>query len=252
MRDHFPLGVAEHLKYYVYRLIDPRNGETFYVGKGKRDRIFQHALGALANVEKGENEDAIVLKHQRIKDIRAAGLEVAHVIHRHGITSPEVAYEVEAALIEAYPGLTNIAGGHGSGDYGVRHVEEIITEYAAQPFEPAEPLILISIGRSFDEENKSIYEAVRGFWRIDLKRAARYRLVIAHRRGLVVGVFRPKEWFPATRGNFDFLEADIEGRAGFIGEPAESEVSNYYLRKRVPEKYRVKGAANPVRFVESN
>jgi hypothetical protein len=36
----FPPGVAEKLKTYVYRLIDPRNGETFYVGKGKGDRVF--------------------------------------------------------------------------------------------------------------------------------------------------------------------------------------------------------------------
>jgi hypothetical protein len=40
MRDRFPPGVAAKLKYYVYRLIDPRNGETFYVGKGKEDRVF--------------------------------------------------------------------------------------------------------------------------------------------------------------------------------------------------------------------
>ncbi|WP_250481199.1 hypothetical protein [Caballeronia sp. GAOx1] len=26
----------------MYRLIDPRNGETFYVGKGKENRVFQH------------------------------------------------------------------------------------------------------------------------------------------------------------------------------------------------------------------
>ena len=33
--DSFPDGVADLIKWYVYRLIDPRNGETFYVGKGK-------------------------------------------------------------------------------------------------------------------------------------------------------------------------------------------------------------------------
>ena len=34
------------MNYYVYRLIDPRNGETFYVGKGKGNRVFQHMKGA--------------------------------------------------------------------------------------------------------------------------------------------------------------------------------------------------------------
>lgn len=40
--ESFPTGVAIKLKTYVYRLIDPRNGETFYVGKGKGNRVFSH------------------------------------------------------------------------------------------------------------------------------------------------------------------------------------------------------------------
>ena len=38
--NEFPSEVIKELGYYVYRLIDPRNGETFYVGKGKGNRIF--------------------------------------------------------------------------------------------------------------------------------------------------------------------------------------------------------------------
>lgn len=37
MTDSFPPEVTAKLKAYVYRLIDPRNGETFYVGKGVGD-----------------------------------------------------------------------------------------------------------------------------------------------------------------------------------------------------------------------
>ena len=29
----------ESLGRYIYRLIDPRNGETFYVGQGKGNRV---------------------------------------------------------------------------------------------------------------------------------------------------------------------------------------------------------------------
>ena len=50
-RDSFPEGVAEQLKWYVYRLIDPRNGETFYVGKGKGNRVFAHANGQFPSEE---------------------------------------------------------------------------------------------------------------------------------------------------------------------------------------------------------
>ena len=38
----FPSDVCDKLGNYVYRLIDPRNGETFYVGKGKGNRVFSH------------------------------------------------------------------------------------------------------------------------------------------------------------------------------------------------------------------
>lgn len=244
--DRFPPGVAERLQWYVYRLIDPRNGETFYVGKGRGDRVFQHAKGALMP---GKDEDAADLNSQRIKEITTAGLEVAHVIHRHGIKEESAAFEVEAALIDAYPGLMNRVSGRGTGDYGVRHVQEIIADYSAQPFEAQEPLILISIARSYEEEGKNIYDAVRGCWRIDVNKAKKFKLVLAHRHGIVLGAFRPAEWLPATKANFPWLDEDVKGRFGFVGEEAEPTVANLYVRRRVPDIYRTKGAANPVRFI---
>jgi hypothetical protein len=244
--NRFPPGVAEHLKWYVYRLIDPRNGETFYVGKWKNDRIFQHAKAALVA---DKDEDAADLKYQRIKEITAAGLEVAHVIHLHGIDKEETAFQIEAALIDAYPGLTNRVSGHKADDYGVRHVLEVIADYTAQPFEVREPLILISIARSYEDETKDIYDAVRGCWRIDVKKAVKFKLVLAHRRGLVLGAFRPEHWLPATKANFPWLDED-RPRFGFVGKPADEATASHYVQKRVPDRYRAKGAANPVRFIE--
>jgi hypothetical protein len=244
--ERFPAEVVDRLKWYVYRLIDPRNGETFYVGKGKGNRIFEHAKGVLSQ---GEDEDAADLKSQRIKDIRATGLNVAHIIHRHGIEDGLIALQIEAAVMDAYPGLTNKVGGHGSGDYGARHAVEIIREYSAEPFVPFERLILINIGKSFEDENKSVYEAVRGCWVIKPERARQYRLVLAHRRGIVQGAFRPKDWLPSTQANFPRHTGD-ESRWGFIGGEADEETIRLYLHKRVPDRYRAKGAANPVRFVD--
>lgn len=43
--QEFPSEVFDKLGYYVYRLIDPRNGDTFYVGKGQRNRVFDHIKG---------------------------------------------------------------------------------------------------------------------------------------------------------------------------------------------------------------
>ncbi len=242
--DKFPPGVADRLKWYVYRLIDPRNGETFYIGKGENNRIFQHAKGAMSSTVDEYGTD---LKLKRIKDINAVGLDVGQVIHRHNIEDEKVALEIEAALIDAYPGLTNQAGGHGSDDYGCRHVEEIVRDYAAEPFEVKEPLILICIARTYKEDGKSIYDAVRGTWRVNKNNVEKYKLVLAHCNGIVVGVFRPKEWLESTKENFPWLSEDIPHRFGFVGDLAEPAVTNLYLHKRVPDEYRQKGAANPIR-----
>ena len=260
-RDSFPPGVAEQLKWYVYRLIDPRNGETFYVGKGRGDRVFEHARGDYTDAAVSDvdyREDAADLKLQRIRNIRAVRLEVGHIIHRHGIEREDVAYEVEAALIDAYPGLTNQVGGHGSGDYGSRHVEEIVAQYAAEPFEVKESLMLIYVGRDLDHWQGNSYQAVRCAWRLNSTKANDYGLVLAHANGLVVGAYRPStEWIPATRENFpgrlgeDFIEPETGSptRWGFVGDPA-NDVWHQYVGKRVPDEY--KGAQNPVRYCDKS
>lgn len=250
--DSIPSDVAEKLGWYVYRLIDPRNGETFYVGKGKGGRVLQHAAQALAGEAGEAGEDGLDLKLQRIKEIRAAGLEVSHVIHRHAIETEELAYQIEAVLMDAYPGLTNRASGHESGDYGCRHINEIVAMYRVDPFEVVEPLILISINLSYGEDDKNIYDAVRGIWRMSKERAERYPLVLAHRQGIVMGAYVPEAWLPGTREHFPWLpEADdAPTRIGFVGREVDAATRARYVRRRVPDRFRAKGAQNPVRYVD--
>ena len=38
----FSQKAIDGLGNYVYRLIDPRDGETFYVGKGRGNRVYAH------------------------------------------------------------------------------------------------------------------------------------------------------------------------------------------------------------------
>ena len=48
--DRFSQETIDKLGHYVYRLIDPRNGNTFYVGVGKGNRVFDHVKGAINDV----------------------------------------------------------------------------------------------------------------------------------------------------------------------------------------------------------
>jgi hypothetical protein len=64
---------------------------------------------------------------------------------------------------------------------------------------------------------------------------------------LVIGVFKPELWLEATTENFLGRETR-EGRWGFVGQEAPEEMQKQYLRKRLPDFMRKKGAANPVKY----
>lgn len=248
--QNFPPEIHSSLGYYVYRLIDPRNGQTFYVGKGRGDRVFSHAEEQLkADVAEDQNEDDLSLKLQTIRDIRLAGMEVLHVVHRHGMTE-EVAFEVEAALIEAYPGLTNLAGGHGNAEKGCAHVSELVQRYSLEEVDIEQQFMAISVGKSLDE-GKSLYDATRFAWVISDWRQEKRAPVVSHVSGVINGVFEVERWLPATAENFPELtnsshDAAMQRRAGFIGREAAPEIRKRFINKRLPPTKR--GHASPLRY----
>lgn len=261
--NRFPVGVGEKLQFYVYRLIDPRNGETFYIGKGRGDRVFQHVEATRASdvtievdieAEFGAREDDATLKVKRINDIRRVGLDVIHVIHRHGIESAATAYEVEAALIDAYAGLSNISAGHHSNDRGPMHTTEIIAKYALPVVEfRDEKLIMININSAEHNSRHELYDRVRYAWRLSEGRACQAEYVLGMIHGVVQGVFVPRQWLPAIPEHFPasrFGEAS-QTRMGFVGEIASPEVWEHYVGKhgkRLPDENRNR-SQNPVRYV---
>lgn len=239
--EKFSDYVAKHLQYYVYRLLDPRTGQTFYVGKGVGNRVFAHV-----NDELRADADDLSDKLRVIRDIRLAGFTVSHVIHRHGLTE-EQAVEVEAALIDAYPEATNQVGGKGSDERGLMHARQIIEQYEAKEALFAHKAVLITVNKTVTE-CESVYEAVRCAWKIDPNRAAQADIVLALQQGVVVGVFVARRWLPATVANFPRMAVDQPDRWGFEGSEAPKEISDQYLRRRLPDAMRKRGVANPVRY----
>lgn len=100
------------MKFYVYELIDPRDGSVFYVGKGTRKRIKQHVWDSTRSRENTP-------KANKIRRILAAGFEV--LSRKVFETDDEAeAYAVEASLIRQHgrENLTNTTDGGKGGSSG--------------------------------------------------------------------------------------------------------------------------------------
>ncbi len=250
----FSPTVADKLGCYVYRLIDPRNGQTFYVGKGTGNRVFAHARDELAKIELSEDYDDATAKLQIIRDIHRSGFEVIHVVHRHGMDE-KTAREVEAALIDAYPEASNLVGGLDSDKRGLMHARQIIERYEAPEVVFHHSAILINVTRSLSED-KPLYDAVRYAWKLDHRRA-RGRVVLAVDRGLIIGAFipQPSDWLAATPDNFPGFPTIPEQkrpRWGFVGHAAPEDIAKLYLRHRLPDDMRKRGAQTPIRYADAS
>lgn len=248
--SEFPKEMHGELGFYVYRLIDPRNGETFYVGKGKGNRVFQHVAASLefdeAVSENDWKEDRFSTKIQTILDVKAANLEVVHIIHRHGMTEKE-ALQVEAALIDVYPGLTNEMRGHDAAR-GPAYVNQLRDAYAAEEMviNDDDKLLLIKTTHNVLAGRGSIYDAVRWAWPVSPGNARRADFVLAVIDGLCVGAFVADEWLVATPENFPHFQVEANRRGfssdrperhGFNGSEAPAEIQERFVGKRVPKGY---------------
>ena len=243
-RDNmFTPEVIEQLQYYVYRLIDPRTGQTFYVGKGKGNRIYAHINDALKSFDgqsyESNDEDEISEKIKQIREIKAAGLEVIHVIQRYGLTEKE-AFEVEAALIDCYPGLTNIQGGYSS-DRGVNSAEVLQRVLSCEEFkdQPDLKYCIIKINDHVLNERGSVYETVRKHWKVNLSRVKKIPYVLACHNGIVAEVYEIEKWYRSD---------EMPKRCEFIGKVADDGIRQLFINKRLPKRYCKKGMASPVLY----
>lgn len=241
--DSFPKEVQAKLQFYVYRLIDPRNGQTFYVGKGQGNRLFAHAKAKLPP-NGDEQDDAASAKLDRIRSIIADDFEVIHVVHRHGLTEDE-AYHVEGALIDALPGLSNAQDGHYNAELGAMHASLIVQRYSAPKMVIGHRIVFFTVGREVVAE-RGLYEGCRGVWKMRINRAQAAELAIPILNGIAKEVYRPETWLPATKANFPIQVAeDMPGRLGFVGAIAE-DLRLRYVGHRLPEE--IAGGRNPVRY----
>lgn len=239
----FSPEVCAELKYYVYRLVDPRNGQTFYVGKGKNNRVFAHAECALEKYSDvdyhPEQDDDDNLKYKTIREIKDSGLEVIYIIQKYGLDERD-AFVIESTLIDAYSierRLTNkIKGFNSSEPTNAITLQRDLSakEYVDTIDNPK--YMIIKVKEYWLNQRNSRYDCTRSAWKINPKEACKYPYVLSVTSGIVHEVYKVKEWHYCK---------DQSGRAEFTGEIAEPDIQKIFKGKKIPEKYRRKGQASP-------
>lgn len=183
-------------EYYVYGLVDPRTKKFFYIGKGSKNRVFEHERESIGK----SNDDKLRLK--KISEIRNAGLEVEKVIIHFNLSEKE-AFAAEASLISAYKynsneSLTNIVSGHHSSR--AMTVEEFEQEKGAILLEEKDirhKILVIKINKLYQRgmDERELYDIVRGAWRISKKNLDSIEYVFGVYNSLIVAVYKPTAWY---------------------------------------------------------
>jgi uncharacterized protein len=209
-----PYEVAAELGFYVYALRDPRDRQVFYVGKGVGGRVYAHQR------EADDSAEVQTAKRARISDIRRSGHAVEHLLVRTGIADESTAYIVEQAVIDAYAAtgvsLANLVKGHHAATHGLSTVEAAVARLASSPTPPIDaPVLMFKINRAWspDANERDVYEATRGHWKIGWDSRSRARFALGVAFGVVRGAYEIEEWFESE-------QPEDVGRWGFVGRPA--------------------------------
>ena len=223
-------------------LVDPRNREVFYVGKGTGDRILAHAK------EAKESKEVHTAKLDRIRAIEERGHEVTHYFIRTGIKTDKEAFAVEQGAIDALKlagmELTNLAAGHGSSQSGAMLLSDLIAELAAPPTQAIqEPTVIFKVNRLWVKGMKddAVADITHGFWKIGVQPRAKAQIALAVASGIVRGVYRiePNSWQNGNRMSGD------KNRWGFepMAAPEYQELVGTQVRSVFP-----KGSQTPFRL----
>lgn len=246
--------------YYVYGLIDPRNNQLFYIGKGNGNRVFQHVA------ESGKNPDSEKDKLQTIKSIEDCGQNVTHILINRGLTEAE-AFASEASLINlmkflSNDTLTNILSGHHT--HACLTAEEIERQYGAKPLNPedlAHKLLVIKVNKSYKRNMspEETYDIVRGVWSANINRAQQSDYVLGVYNNLIVGCYKPDCWYKISECPLNKIpqhtqDADLSSMQNRIFFECSNisildKNQSFYLYKSIEKFEHIQKSQNPIAYI---
>lgn len=207
-------------KYYVYALCDDK-GKVFYIGKGTGGRVLSHKeelerekkeINQIRNKEERDRRRReFSAKKNKINELND---KIKQVIIKYGLTEEE-AFMAESALINIMrftdADLCNIANGHASQlekeskaseKTKARDVNEFINECAPESINADEIdkgildksiFISFNVLAPFCTNRNLIWDAVRGEWPMDIRKANKVRYIFAMNNSIIKAVFEVKE-----------------------------------------------------------
>ena len=247
MIHNFSNKTIEALGYYVYVYSDPDTKKPFYVGKGKGNRAFNHLI------DQSESD-----KVKKLAEIKAQGKEPLIEILVHGLDE-KTALKVEAAAIDliGIDHLTNQQRGHGSSTYGKIEVSTLEARYVCEELSLEDikhNVILIRINNLYrnDMTPLELYEATRGYWKVNPKHAEKADYVFSVYDGMVMEVYQPIQWFHglstfSTRQEL-VSEERCKSRYEFVGRIADAGIRDLYVGKSVAGIFAC-GEQNPIKYI---
>ena len=250
--NSFSSKIIEEIGYYVYALVNPKNKNIFYIGKGSGNRCFQH----LKNNPKGN-----IKISKTLRGLKDENFIPSIDILRYGL-SEAGALDVEAGIIDSIglQNLTNEVRGHNieKGRIKADDLNRLLGGKTLNIEEIKDNIILFFPHKALEKGHET-YDSTRQFWAISESRMKNkpdsedlfYKYAFGMQGNFVLDVYEIIKWFPAgtTISSRPFND-DQKTRWEFIGKNIPLATEKLYKNKRLLEnKQSLKASQRGFRYL---